>query len=106
MNYDTLFLIENTHSIDFGDFDKYIYIYIYIMRSYRIHTPDQPPEEFTWVDAMVLLPITLIFSAPFYVMNTLSGGNGSGYQKLIPQFLIPTQKRITKTPTFIESIFY
>lgn len=67
---------------------------------------EQPPEEFTWVDALILLPVTLVFSAPFYVMNTLSGGTGLGYQKLIPQFLIPEQKRITKKPTIIESIFY
>lgn len=64
------------------------------------------PDDFTWVDALILLPITLLFSAPFYMMNALSGGCGLGYQKLIPQFLIPEQKRITKNPKFIESIFY
>jgi len=61
-------------------------------------------DTFTWVDAIVILPVAVMFSLPLYFVNALSGPNGLGYQKLIPQILIPETKRIDTHPTLFESI--
>lgn len=63
-------------------------------------------NNYTWSEALVVFPIVLLFPAPLYFMNALAGPNGFGYQKFIPQLLIPEHKRITKHPNFIESVFY
>ena len=65
------------------------------------YTPIEVSKKpFTWLDAVKSYPITIPFFAPFYVMNGLSGGNGLGYQKFVPQFYIDHNKRVhvpTKT---------
>jgi hypothetical protein len=61
----------------------------------QVETPKQP---FTWLDAILLYPITFPFFAPLHFMNGLSGGTGLGYQKFVPQAMIPQNKR-TSIPT-------
>jgi len=50
-------------------------------------------SEFTWCDALPYLPFVAVFLVPLFVMNSLSGGNGLGWQKGVPQFLIQPSKR-------------
>lgn len=67
---------------------------------------DNGCSNYTWYDSLVTFPIVFAFWVPLYFMNALSGPNGFGYQKLIPQLMIPEEKRINEHPRFIESIFY
>ena len=61
-------------------------------------------EDFTWWDAFKLYPITIPLFVPLHVMNALIGGNGLGYQKFVPQFVIPHHKRIrVNSTTFLGS---
>lgn len=65
--------------------------------------PELEKKEFTWENALVLLPISLIFSLPLYIINSLSGPRGLGYQKFCPQIIITDEKRIDETPDFLSS---
>jgi len=58
-------------------------------------TPTQ--EDFTWLDAFLLFPISIPLFFPLYIMNSLAGPNGYGYQKFVPQLLIPFNKRTQVT---------
>jgi hypothetical protein len=60
--------------------------------------PAEPKQPFTWFDAVLLYPITFPFFVPLYFMNGLSGGVGFGYQKFVPQLMIPENKR-SSVPT-------
>jgi len=65
--------------------------------------PELEKIEFTWVNAIVLLPISLIFSLPLYTINRLAGPNGLGYQKFCPQIIIKDENRIDETSDFLNS---
>lgn len=52
-------------------------------------------EPFTWWDAVKSYPITIPFFIPLYMVNAGSGSSGLGYQKFVPQFFIPHNKRTT-----------
>jgi hypothetical protein len=78
------------------------YSKIRILPNGYIH-PELEKIEFTWLNALVLLPITLILSLPLYIINRLAGPNGFGYQKFIPQIIIKDENRIDKTPDFLSS---
>jgi hypothetical protein len=60
-------------------------------------------EDFTWTDSITLLPISVIFVLPLYLFNALS--HPGGYQKLIPQLLIPEEKRLSVKCNIFESVF-
>ena len=62
--------------------------------------PELEKIEFTWTNALLLLPISLILCLPLYTRNSLSG---LGYQKFCPQIIIPHEKRIDETPDFLSS---
>lgn len=64
-----------------------------------------PPlrQDFTWFDSLILLPTSIILVVPLSILNALSVPGG--YQKLIPQMLIPEDKRINIKYNVVESIF-
>jgi hypothetical protein len=62
--------------------------------------PELEKIEFTWTNALILLPISLILCLPLYIINSLSG---LGYQKFCPQIIIPHEKRIDENPDFLSS---
>jgi hypothetical protein len=60
-------------------------------------------EDFTWTDSIMLLPISILFVLPLSFFNALS--HPGGYQKLIPQLLIPEEKRLSVKCNIVESLF-
>lgn len=53
-----------------------------------------PIEQFTWIDAAIRYPVMIIGFPVIYVINSISGSDGLGYQKFVAQCLIPQDKQL------------